>query len=48
MGIVTIILKFASGDIPAWLLLLGVRYGSAGATTTLFGNKLLGGKAKTE
>jgi len=48
IGIVTIILKFAKGEMLALLLLLGVKYGSAGATTTLFANKLLGGKAKTE
>ena len=48
IGIVTIILKLASGDIPAWLLLLGVRYGSEGAIITLFASIVLGGKAKVD
>jgi hypothetical protein len=48
IGIVTIILKLAIGDMPAWLLLLGERYGSAGATITLFASIVLGGNAKVE
>ena len=48
IGIVTIILKLAIGDIPAWLLLLGVRYGSAGATITLLATIVAGGKANVE
>ena len=43
IGTVIIILKFASGDIVARELLLGVMYGSAGATITLLANILLGG-----
>jgi hypothetical protein len=42
-GTVIIILKLASGDMVAFELLLGVIYGSAGATITLLANKLLGG-----
>jgi hypothetical protein len=48
IGIVTIILKFASGEMLALLLLLGVKYGSAGATITLLAIIVLGGKAKVE
>jgi predicted neutral ceramidase superfamily lipid hydrolase len=44
IGTVIIILKLAIGDIVACLLLLGVRYGSAGATTTLLATIVLGGK----
>ena len=43
IGTVIIILKLASGEILALELLLGVKYGSAGATITLLANKLLGG-----
>jgi predicted neutral ceramidase superfamily lipid hydrolase len=46
IGTVIIILKLAIGAIVACLLLLGVRYGSAGATTTLLATIVLGGKLK--
>jgi predicted neutral ceramidase superfamily lipid hydrolase len=48
IGTVIIILKLAIGDIVAFLLLLGVRYGSAGATTTLLATIVLGGKLKVD
>jgi predicted neutral ceramidase superfamily lipid hydrolase len=48
IGTVIIILKLAIGDIVACLLLLGVRYGSAGETTTLFATIVLGGKLKVD
>jgi predicted neutral ceramidase superfamily lipid hydrolase len=48
MGTVIIILKLASGAIVACALLLGVRYGSAGATTTLLATIVLGGKLKVD
>lgn len=47
IGTVIIILKLARGEIVALELLVGVMYGSAGATTTLLANIVLGGKAKT-
>jgi predicted neutral ceramidase superfamily lipid hydrolase len=46
IGTVIIILKLAIGAIVACLLLLGVRYGYAGATTTLLATIVLGGKLK--
>jgi hypothetical protein len=48
IGTVIIILKLASGAIVACALLLGVRYGSAGATTTLLATIVLGGKLKVD
>jgi hypothetical protein len=43
IGTVIIILKLAVGDIPSFELLLGVIYGSAGATTTALLCIVLGG-----
>jgi hypothetical protein len=43
IGTVIIILKFAIGDIFTFELLLGVIYGSAGATTTALDCIVLGG-----
>jgi hypothetical protein len=43
IGTVIIILKLAIGEIVAYELLLGVIYGSAGATTTLLLCIVLGG-----
>ena len=40
------ILKLARGEIVALELLVGVIYGSAGATTTLLAKIVLGGNAK--
>jgi predicted neutral ceramidase superfamily lipid hydrolase len=48
MGTVIINLKLAKGDIVALPLLLGVKYGSAGATTTLLATIVLGGKLKVD
>jgi len=46
IGIVIIILKVARGDTFTWVLLLGVIYGSAGATMTLLAKTVAGGKLK--
>jgi hypothetical protein len=43
MGTVSKILKLAIGEIVIWLLLLGVKYGSAGITQQLFARIVLGG-----
>jgi predicted neutral ceramidase superfamily lipid hydrolase len=48
IGTVIIILKLAKGEMPACELLLGVMYGSAGATTTLLATIVLGGKLKVD
>ena len=48
IGTVIIILKFASGAIVERELLLGVMYGSAGATVTLLANTVLKGYAEVD
>ena len=48
IGTVIIIRKFAIGDIVARELLLGVIYGSAGATVTLLANTVLKGYAEVD
>jgi len=48
MGTVSKILKLAIGEIVIWLLLLGVKYGSAGITTQLLAKIVAGGYANTD
>jgi hypothetical protein len=48
MGTLQIMRKLARGEIPMYSLLLGVRYGSAGETITLFAIMVGGGKLKVE
>ena len=48
IGTTIIIRKFAIGDIVARELLLGVIYGSAGATVTLLANTVLKGYAEVD
>jgi len=48
MGTVSKILKLAIGEIVIWLLLLGVKYGSAGITTQLLARMVAGGYANTD
>jgi len=48
MGTVSKILKLASGETVIWLLLLGVKYGSAGNTTQLLARIVAGGYANTD
>ena len=47
-GLVIKSLKLAKGDIAVWLLLLGVKYGSPGVTTTALANNVAGGNAKVD
>ena len=48
MGHVKRILKDANGETVIWLLLLGVKYGSAGITTQLLAKMVAGGYANTD
>jgi hypothetical protein len=43
MGTLKIILKDAIGEMPTFVLLVGVMYGSLGATITLLAVMVLGG-----